>query len=117
MIASSPSRACSRDLCGRSRARGKSRGPIGVQSPLLSVAAVAWLKGPQPEAALKTQRHLKGELVFCAEGGRAWKENEWKWPMWRACKKAGLRKISWHVLRHTFASHLVMKGVPLKAVQ
>ncbi|HEY4885269.1 MAG TPA: tyrosine-type recombinase/integrase [Myxococcales bacterium] len=38
-------------------------------------------------------------------------------PMWRACKKAGLRKISWHVLRHTFASHLVMKGVPLNAVQ
>ena len=68
-------------------------------------------------AALKTQRHLKGELVFCAESGRAFKENECKWPMWRACKKAGLRKISWHVLRHTFASHLVMKGVPLKAVQ
>jgi integrase len=45
-------------------------------------------------AALRTQRHLKGELVFCAEGGRAWKENECKWPMWRACKKAGLRKIS-----------------------
>ena len=68
-------------------------------------------------AALKAQRHLRGELVFCAEGGRAWKENECKWPIWRACKKAGLRKISWHVLRHTFASHLVMKGVPLKAVQ
>jgi site-specific recombinase XerD len=29
----------------------------------------------------------------------------------------GLRKIGWQVLRHTFASHLVMKGVPLKAVQ
>jgi integrase len=68
-------------------------------------------------AALKTQRHLKGELVFCAEGGRAWKENECKWPIWRACKRAGLRKISWHALRHTFASHLVMRGVPLKAVQ
>ena len=36
--------------------------------------------------------------------------------MWRACRKAGLGKISWHILRHTFASHLVMKGVPLKAV-
>jgi site-specific recombinase XerD len=59
----------------------------------------------------------QGCLVFCAEGGRAFKENECKWPMWRACKNAGLRRISWHVLRHTFPSHLVMKGVPLKAVQ
>ena len=55
--------------------------------------------------------------MFCEESGRAFKENECKWPMWRACKKAGLRKISWHVLRHTFASHLVMGGVPLEAVQ
>jgi len=33
------------------------------------------------------------------------------------CKKAGLRKISWHVLRHTFASQLVMSGASLRAVQ
>lgn len=33
------------------------------------------------------------------------------------CKKAGLRHIGWHVLRHTFASHLVMLGAPVAAVQ
>ncbi len=35
----------------------------------------------------------------------------------RQARLAGLRSIGWHTLRHTFASHLVMKGVPIKAVQ
>jgi integrase len=31
--------------------------------------------------------------------------------------KAGLRPLGWHTLRHTFASHLAMKGAPLHIVQ
>ena len=38
-------------------------------------------------------------------------------PMFRAYKRAGLRRVGRHKLRHTFASHLVMRGAPLKAVQ
>src|SRR3989344_6407422 len=35
----------------------------------------------------------------------------------KACNDAGIRKVGWHILRHTFASHLAMKGVPMTAVQ
>jgi integrase len=71
----------------------------------------------QALAALKSHRHLRGELVFCGETGRLLNRGECKWPLWRACQKAGLRRVGWHALRHTFASHLAMRGVPLKAVQ
>lgn len=35
----------------------------------------------------------------------------------RICRKAGLRKIGWHTLRHTFASHLAQSGANLVAIQ
>lgn len=35
----------------------------------------------------------------------------------KVCQKAGLRKLTWHDLRHTFATHLAMRGVPLNTVQ
>lgn len=37
----------------------------------------------------------------------------------RICKKVGIKKGKWgvHCLRHTFASHSVMDGVPLRTVQ
>lgn len=42
---------------------------------------------------------------------------ETKWPLWSSCRRAGLVRCGWHVLRHTFASHLAMRGVPMKAIQ
>lgn len=58
-----------------------------------------------------------GELVFPGKGGAHLTIGQCRKPLWRVCRRAGLRRVGWHVLRHTFASHLVMRGVPLKAVQ
>jgi len=33
------------------------------------------------------------------------------------CRKAQVRKIGWHVLRHTFATQLTLRGVPLTVVK
>lgn len=34
-----------------------------------------------------------------------------------ACEAAGVRQIGWHVLRHTFATQLTLRGVPLTIVK
>ena len=37
--------------------------------------------------------------------------------LYQACRKAGLRKIGWHKLRHTFASHLAQNGVAIQVIK
>lgn len=66
---------------------------------------------------LQRHRHLRGPWVFCQDDGSMLTKGQIKWPLLRAQRKAGLKELGWHDLRHTFASHLVMRGVPLKAVQ
>ena len=73
--------------------------------------------GDEVLKALKGQRHLRGPLVFCDLAGRVLTVGEPRYAMERICKRAGLRQIGWHVLRHSFASHLAMRGAPLKAIQ
>lgn len=62
-------------------------------------------------------RVRRGPLVFSAPDGSMLTKGATKWPLWGAAKAAGIRRIGWHVLRHTFASHLVMRGAPIKTVQ
>ena len=62
-------------------------------------------------------RPRNGQYVFCASDGSLLTHAQTRWPLKRALKNAGLRHIGWHSLRHSFASHLVMRGAPIKSVQ
>jgi site-specific recombinase XerD len=55
-----------------------------------------------------------GPVIRNAEGGALASPRYWFEP---AVKKAKIRSFSWHCLRHTFASRLVMAGVDLRTVQ
>ena len=71
--------------------------------------------------ALKEHRKLQVELgvqceyVFTYKGVRI--KNGIDATLRKIVKKAGLENVTLHTLRHTFASQLVMAGVPLRDVQ
>lgn len=72
---------------------------------------------PELQEALLRHRHLKGDLVFSDADGQYLRRSKVKHPFWTCIRLAGVKRIRIHDLRHTFASQLVMKGVPLRGIQ
>ena len=68
-------------------------------------------------AALRDHRHLRGRRVLCAEDGRPLRQREVQGLVLRAARRANLANGGVHVLRHTFCSHLAMRGAPGRAIQ
>lgn len=68
--------------------------------------------------ALAAHRHLKGDRVlYTDEGETVTAKVLQKW-MARAQKRAGLKASgALHILRHTFCSHLAMRGAPALSIQ
>ncbi|MBN9309664.1 site-specific integrase [Devosia sp.] len=62
-------------------------------------------------------RRRPSGYVFLDANGRPFDRQVLRRRLLDVCDRAGLRPIGWHALRHTFASHLAMRGVPLGAVQ
>jgi site-specific recombinase XerD len=74
------------------------------------------LNGPALAALGELQKRGDGigPVIRNAEGGALASPRYWFEP---AVKRAKIRSFSWHCLRHTFASRLVMAGVDLRTVQ
>jgi integrase len=71
---------------------------------------------PDLAAALKAIRH-RGELIFCNEDGSMLNPGQFHEVLWAAQKSADLRRITWHELRHSYASILVSGGAPLALIR
>lgn len=55
--------------------------------------------------------------IFCDNSGNPLNYDVCRRKLRNICKQAGLRKIGWHTLRHTFASHLTAKSNSIVAIK
>ena len=57
------------------------------------------------------------DLVFGDKNGNPFTYRQANYALEKACRGTSFKGVQWHTLRHTFASHLAMRGVPLRAIQ
>jgi len=85
--------------------------PVGAEA---STWVTRYLREVRP---LHTRRRDSGRLFVNPRGGRLSRQSLWV-VVRRAATRAGLRaRVSPHVLRHSFASHLLEGGADLRSVQ
>lgn len=68
-------------------------------------------------AALRETRHLRGPRVLYRGDGREFSEMAITLAVKRSARRASLEANGPHRLRHTFCSHLAMRGAPARAIQ
>jgi len=62
-------------------------------------------------------RRKKANGYVFLNGGQPFSNKTINLLLTAVCKKAGIRRTTWHVMRHTFATNVAMRGVPLQVVQ
>ena len=68
-------------------------------------------------SALSTHLHLRGPRVLCRKDGHPLTQKNIRDLVQRAARRSFARRDGVHVLRHTFCSHLAMRGAPARAIQ
>jgi integrase len=66
--------------------------------------------------ALREARHLRGPRVLCDGTGKPLTQKVLQVLVRRTARRANV-KPGIHILRHTFCSHLAMRGAPARAIQ
>src|SRR5215475_2707956 len=66
--------------------------------------------------ALREARHLRGPRVLCDGAGKPLTQKVIQVLVRRTARRANV-KPGIHILRHTFCSHLAMRGAPARAIQ
>lgn len=74
---------------------------------------------PELAEALLAIRDGRGgdDLIFTRDSGGMLHPGQFREVLWAAQKRAGLRRIKWHELRHSYASILVSGGAPLALIR
>ena len=67
--------------------------------------------------ALDRYRHRRGPVVVCDDDGQPLTKRVLERKVERAANQASVPAKGVHVLRHTFCSHLAMRGVPARTIQ
>ncbi len=67
--------------------------------------------------ALRQHRHLRGQRVLLTAEGRSFTQKMVQDRVRWASRRARLEHEGVHILRHTFCSHLAMRGAPARAIQ
>jgi len=67
--------------------------------------------------ALRDHRHLRSPRVLCRADGSPLSRQVVQYYLKRTARRANVRDQGVHVLRHTFCSHLSMRGAPVRAIQ
>jgi Phage integrase family len=67
--------------------------------------------------ALRAHRHLRSARALCRSDGSPLSRQVVQYYVKRAARRANVRNDGVHVLRHTFCSHLAMRGAPARAIQ
>ena len=67
-------------------------------------------------ATLRQHRHLQSPRVLCLDDGTCLTRQQVQYRVKRAARQAGVTQ-GVHILRHTFCSHLAMRGAPVGSIQ